>query len=188
MEEVKRQFKGVWIPREIYLDNRLSWTQKILLVEIDSLDNEDGCYANNAYFAKFLSKEKMYISQCVSLLVDLKLVKVYNKDGKRILHSNLKMLYGDAPVEPPKKPAKAKGFVAPTLDEVQSYFAENGYTAKSAQTAFDYYTAGDWKDSKGNRVLNWKQKMRGVWFRDENKEAAMTGAGNGKFEGKLFRG
>ena len=27
----------------------------------------------------------------------------------------------------------------------------------------------DWKDSKGNKVKNWKQKMQSVWFKDENK-------------------
>ena len=31
---------------------------------------------------------------------------------------------------------------------------------------FDYFTAGDWFDSKGNEVRNWKQKMI-TW---QNKE------------------
>jgi hypothetical protein len=53
------------------------------------------------------------------------------------------------------------------LEEVISYFNENNYTTESATKAFNYYHP-EWKDSQGKRVLNWKQKMRGVWFKDEN--------------------
>lgn len=61
-------------------------------------------------------------------------------------------------------------FTAPTILEVQTYFIENGFSKELAKRAFDYYDVGNWKDSKGNQVKNWKQKMRGVWFKDENKE------------------
>ena len=50
-----RDFKGVWIPKEIWLNNNLTLTEKLLLVEIDSLDNEFGCTANNAYFDAIFS-------------------------------------------------------------------------------------------------------------------------------------
>ena len=63
-------------------------------------------------------------------------------------------------------------FTAPTILEVQTYFNENGFSKELAKRAFDYYDVGNWKDSKGNQVKNWKQKMRGVWFKDENKEIA----------------
>ena len=55
----------------------------------------------------------------------------------------------------------------PILEEVIAYFNENNYTTESATKAFNYYHP-EWKDSQGKRVLNWKQKMRGVWFKDEN--------------------
>ena len=35
-----RDFKGVWIPKEIWLNPDLTLVEKCLLVEIDSLDNE----------------------------------------------------------------------------------------------------------------------------------------------------
>jgi hypothetical protein len=66
-----------------------------------------------------------------------------------------------------KKPRTNK-FVPPTQDEVSNYFIENGYSLDSSIKAFKYYDVGDWKDSKGNQVKSWKQKMRGVWFKDEN--------------------
>lgn len=66
--------------------------------------------------------------------------------------------------KPKKEPLKP-----PTEDELIAYFTENGYTTESAKKAFAYYTAGKWKDSKGNPVKSWKQKMHGVWFKPENE-------------------
>lgn len=57
----------------------------------------------------------------------------------------------------------------PSIDEVEKYFIDNGYSYAGARNAWNYYEAGNWCDSKGNKVKNWKQKMRGVWFRDEYK-------------------
>jgi hypothetical protein len=61
------------------------------------------------------------------------------------------------------------------------YFLENGFPEKAATKAFNYYSVADWKDSKGNKVKNWKQKMQSVWFKDENKEEYL-GGGQGKFD------
>ena len=67
------------------------------------------------------------------------------------------------------KKSKKKQFSPPTKKETEDYFIGNGYTKKSGGQAWEYYVAGDWKDARGNQVKNWKQKMRGVWFKDENK-------------------
>jgi len=65
------------------------------------------------------------------------------------------------------KPKKLK-FIPPQIDEVVNFFEEHGYT--NGDKAWNYYNDGDWKDSKGNLVVSWKQKMRMVWFKDENKK------------------
>lgn len=62
-----------------------------------------------------------------------------------------------------------KEFIAPELEEVKKYFAEKGYKEETAIKAFSGYDAADWFDFKGNPILNWKQKMINVWFKDENK-------------------
>jgi predicted adenine nucleotide alpha hydrolase (AANH) superfamily ATPase len=67
------------------------------------------------------------------------------------------------------KESKKKSFIPPTEQEVIQYFLDNGYTQESGIKAFRYYSAGNWKDSEGKPVKNWKQKMQGVWFKDENK-------------------
>jgi uncharacterized protein YdaU (DUF1376 family) len=68
------------------------------------------------------------------------------------------------------KEGKKQKIINPELKEVVEYFRDNGYTSDSAKKAFEYYSVADWHDSKGSKVKNWKQKMRGVWFKPENKE------------------
>ena len=67
---------------------------------------------------------------------------------------------------------KRKQFSPPTPSEVESFFTENGYTAEAARRAFDYYTDANRHDAEGKPVLNWKQKMRGVWFKPEHKQTS----------------
>ena len=66
-----RDFKGVWIPKEIWLHKDLSLVEKCLLIEIDSLDNspERGCFASNKYFADFFQLSE---SRIANILTDLK--------------------------------------------------------------------------------------------------------------------
>jgi len=69
-ETNKRAFKGVWIPREVWEAKDLGWSEKMLLVEIDSLDNAEGCFARNEYFANFLELSKDRVSKMISGLKD----------------------------------------------------------------------------------------------------------------------
>lgn len=66
-----RDFKGVWIPKEVWENKELGWTEKILLVEIDSLSKLGECYASNEYLANFLSLSKDRVSKIISSLVKL---------------------------------------------------------------------------------------------------------------------
>ena len=68
MEQKDRDFKGVWIPKEIWLDKNLSWMEKLFITEIDSLDKERGCYASNGYFSEFFDITKSRCSQIISSL------------------------------------------------------------------------------------------------------------------------
>ena len=69
-----------------------------------------------------------------------------------------------------------KQYSKPSLSEVISFFNENGFADIGAIKAYNYYNEGNWSDSKGNKVKNWKQKMRGIWFRDEYKINKPTSA------------
>jgi hypothetical protein len=62
-----------------------------------------------------------------------------------------------------------KDFIPPILDEVKTYFQENGYKEETADKFFKSYSVNDWKDSNDKPIKNWKQKAINVWFKDENK-------------------
>jgi len=70
--------------------------------------------------------------------------------------------------------SKDDGIKPPSLEEVISYFDENGYTKESATKMFEYYEESRkprgrvWKDGRGNTVKNWKQKARSIWFKEDN--------------------
>ena len=76
---MERAFKGIWIPKEIWLNENLTLLEKVFLVEIDSLDNEEGCYASNDYFSNFFKLSKNRCSEVIKSLEKKGLVKLYYK-------------------------------------------------------------------------------------------------------------
>lgn len=89
-EKEKREFKGIWFPAEVWLDERLTALEKMILMEIDSLDGEDGCYASNEYLAKFCQCSQSKVSSAITKLRQLGYIRVKSFDGrKRILESCL---------------------------------------------------------------------------------------------------
>ena len=50
------------------------------------------------------------------------------------------------------------GFSPPTLEEVQAYCKERNSPVDPKQF-YEYFTTGNWIDSKGQKVKNWKQKF-----------------------------
>ena len=49
----ERGFKGVWIPKNLYMCTELTPNEKFLLLEIYSLSKKNICYAKNKHFADF---------------------------------------------------------------------------------------------------------------------------------------
>ena len=49
-------------------------------------------------------------------------------------------------------------FIPPKFEEVAEYCKQRNNNV-DAKRFFEYYEAGDWKDAKGNKVKNWKQKI-----------------------------
>lgn len=88
---VPRTFKGIWIPREIWLDRRLTYFEKCLLSEIHSLDDpEKGCYASNQYFMSFFNEKERKIQDGLAKLKQFGYVIQEKFDGRvRTLRTNL---------------------------------------------------------------------------------------------------
>ncbi len=67
-----------------------------------------------------------------------------------------------------EKEEKRKEFIAPSLDEIKKYVSDKKLNV-NAEKFYNYFTEGNWIDSKGNKVKNWKQKLL-TWNGYSNNE------------------
>ena len=188
-----REFKGVWFPAEVWLDNRLTALEKIILMEIDSLDNEENCYASNEYLARFCQCSQSKVSKSVAKLKELGYVEVVSFDGRnrrlrsclafftRQTSKNDKADWQNLPQrileEVPSKNSrkdnicakpKKTGFKPPTREEVRAFVKEKGYHF-DPDHFFEYYEASDWHLQNGKRITRWKQCCV-TWERNASKD------------------
>lgn len=66
--EDKRKFKGIWCDAHLWFYDGLNVMEKMFYLEIDSLDNERGCFASNDHFAKFSGLSKSRCSEIIKSL------------------------------------------------------------------------------------------------------------------------
>jgi len=57
-----------------------------------------------------------------------------------------------------KSKGRVSEFVPPTLEDIEAYCKERN-SPVDPKTFYDYFSVGHWKDSKGDPVRNWKQKL-----------------------------
>lgn len=193
-ENMERDFKGIWIPKEIWLNNNLNAIDKILLAEIDSLDiGEDGCYASNEYLADFCGCNQKTISRSISKLKECGYIEIASFDGRhRKVHSRLDKMSRqtgqnvhadgtkcpainiDNNIDNNKENIKREKtvFQKPTLEEIKSYI-EDKHLSVNAIDFFQYFEEGNWIDSKGNKVKNWKQKLL-TWNKYKSRNKTYT--------------
>lgn len=89
----ERAFEGIWIPKDIWLSTDLTLQEKVFYVEIKSLDNEKGCFANNQYFADFFDLSKVRVSEIINSLVEKGYIEStvdQSMGNKRILKTLIK--------------------------------------------------------------------------------------------------
>ena len=91
--DIPRQFKGVWIPAEVWLDHSLSITEKVMMVEIGSLqDPVRGCYASNSHFARFFGLSSSRVSEIISALSAKGLLRVeLIRDGRQVVERRVRL-------------------------------------------------------------------------------------------------
>ena len=106
-----REIKGIWIPIELWLDKELNALEKVILFEIDSLDNSDEhCYASNEHIASFCQCSAWKVSQAISKLSAKGYISVISSDGRhRTICSNLSERIGNPLVFPKAAMGKTKG-------------------------------------------------------------------------------
>jgi adenylate kinase family enzyme len=73
---MNRDFKGVWIPRNIWEDKTLTWGEKLLFLEIDSLSKNGECFASNEHFSEFLDVGTRQIQNYLASLQSKGFIKI----------------------------------------------------------------------------------------------------------------
>jgi len=194
----ERDFKGIWIPREIWLASELTLLEKIFLVEIDSLDNDQNCYASNAYFAEFFGISKGRCTQIIKSLeakgfIQIQLIRDKKAIKKRVIRVVRKL---NTPLSKTKYPylenaegnntylnntdigdKPPKRFTKPSLAQVTEYKNQNQYIS-DPQAFLDYHSSRGWvvgrspmKDWKG-AFRRWETNEKKWSKENENKQSA----------------
>lgn len=89
----ERAFRGVWIPAEVWLSRSLTLQEKVMLVEIDSLQHPDkGCFKSNKRLAEFFDLSANRVSEIISSLKKKGWVRVEQvRKGKQIVERRIFM-------------------------------------------------------------------------------------------------
>lgn len=85
----QRDFKGVWIPKEIWLSPELDTNdQRVIWGEINSLDNKFGCVADNQHFMDSFKMTERQVQRVIKDLKDKGLIDVELNKAKhtRTIH------------------------------------------------------------------------------------------------------
>ena len=84
----ERAFKGVWIPAEIWLNDNLTITEKVIYAEIDSFCNMyQQCFAGNKHFAELVHISENRVSHVIAELIKKGYISrkiIYGDDGKTV--------------------------------------------------------------------------------------------------------
>lgn len=95
---MERDFKGIWIPKAIWINGDLTMLDKVILMEIDSLDGSDGCTASNEYLCDFCQCSQQKLSQAITKLTKMGFIETVSFDGRhRVMRSNLQSMVGSLP-------------------------------------------------------------------------------------------
>lgn len=88
-----RDFKGVWIPAEYWLDPNLTMMEIMFITEIDSLDRGEGCFASNSHFADFFGVTPGRASQIIKSLEKKGYIELtYEREGKRVVRRLIRVV------------------------------------------------------------------------------------------------
>jgi hypothetical protein len=191
----KRDFKGVWIPREVWLSSELTIMEKLFYVEIDSLDNESGCFASNAHFSDFFSISNGRCTQIIKSLekkgfvkvrleysgkeISKRVVEVVNKLNTLPAKTKYPYLENDegnntyinntlyiGDESPLPKKKERNVFTKPTLEMVNVYKMEI-LGISDIEAFVNYHEARGWMMGR-NKMKDWKAAFR-TWEKNAVK-------------------
>ena len=187
---MEREFKGVWIPAEIWLDARLTLVEKALYAEIDSFSGNGKTFhkANETIQLEY-GVSRPTISKAIKKLTDLGFIeasfdgrtrhltvqadrKIFTGRGKESFGQQEKNLRAEGKNSTSTNTiertidntSKKRGARPKDLEEVLESFQEVGAEESEALAFFDYYEANGWTQGRNKPIKDWKAAARG-WIR-----------------------
>jgi DNA-binding MarR family transcriptional regulator len=187
---MERNFKGVWIPSEIWLDARLTLVEKALYAEIDSFSGNDRTFhKSNDTIQSEYGVSRPTISKAIKNLESLGFIeatfdgrvrhltvqadrKIFTGSRKESFGQQEKNLRAEGKnststntiERTDKNTSKKRGARPRDLDEVLESFKEVGAEESEALAFFDYYEANGWTQGRNKPIKDWKAAARG-WIR-----------------------
>ena len=187
---MEREFKGVWIPSEIWLDARLTLVEKAMYAEIDSFSgNGKTFHKSNETIQLEYGVSRPTISKAIKKLTDLGFIsaafdgrirhltvqadrKILSGRGKESFGQTVKNLRAEGKnststntiERTEENTSKKRGTRPKDLDEVLESFKEVGAEESEALAFFDYYEANGWTQGRNKPIKDWKAAARG-WIR-----------------------
>jgi len=114
---------------------------------------------------KVLDSGEIYLAQIDELIGSetdkaqvMRRIRAENKKSSNNVTKMLPKCYIEIEKEKDIEIEKENKKKKPTLEEIQNYIQEKQLNVDAKQF-YDYFETGNWIDSKGNRVKNWKQKI-----------------------------
>jgi len=205
---MERQFKGVWIPAEIWLDARLTLVEKALYAEIDSFSGIGKSFhkANETIQLEY-GVSRPTVSKAIKKLESLGFIestfdgrirhltvqadrKIFTGRGKesfgqpeRNLRAAGKNSTSNNTVERTTKNTTKESGRPKGLEEVLEAFKEVGADEAEGMAFFDYYEANGWTQGRNKPIKDWKAAARG-WIRrspqfKRNEKSTSRGVADG---------
>tara|TARA_R110002153_G_scaffold104649_2_gene242690 strand:- start:7871 stop:8572 length:702 start_codon:yes stop_codon:yes gene_type:complete len=97
-----REFKGVWIPGDLYLNDELSWTEKLVILEVDSFSrNGLPCFISNEHLCNHIRCSASTIEKSLKRTEELGYIirnhEIIDGHSRRILRMNAVLNYESSP-------------------------------------------------------------------------------------------
>jgi hypothetical protein len=92
-----RDFKGIWIEKEIWLITGLKPVYRVFLAEISSLDSGMGCFAKNQHFADMFGLSRNRCSEIITMLFDRGFIRI--EIGETITSNSARIMRVCLPVD-----------------------------------------------------------------------------------------
>ena len=171
--QLPRDFKGIWIPREIWIHDELKPLEKMLWAEIDSLFSEKygGCFGSNEYFAKFFNVSERYIREMISNLKKYNFIEDVNFNGRtRVMralypkdqflaernHSSGQTKQGGTTVPGKEEPQFRESYIESKALEKSKEIAQSAKKPLHLEVVFSFENR-KFENISSEEIKNWKE-------------------------------